>query len=437
MTDLTIGDETFRVRAEGDQTRPTLMLSNSLGTDLTLWEGQMPALLKHFRVIRYDSRGHGRSVTDEGPYSIARLGGDALAILDALEIEKAHFVGISMGGAVAQWLLVNAPERIERAVLANTAARLGTPDVWNERIQSVLSDGMEANAATTIERWFSSDFSARQPDRVAAVHAVLLATPPRGYAACCAALRDMDLREALRSVQHPVLVVTGRADPVVTEEDAALLVETIRGAKHVVLDAKHISNIEAEAAFNEAVVGFLTAPAQAGSPRTGAKPRASRKPATVTRRPTIGRATAARSPLKKSAERAPAKAAKTSGTVAKATNKAGTVRRRPTSKATRTRTTAAERKSAKKSPKAKATEAKRPTTTRPATTTKRPAGKTAPARRATTTAAARGAVKKAAAKATKTAKKTPAKKKDTPKKLPVARRKATTKPRRPAGRRKT
>jgi hypothetical protein len=164
-----------------------------------------------------------------------------------------------MGGAVGLWLLVNAPHRIGRAVLANTAARFGTPEGWNARIRTILSDGMTGIAEATIERWFSESFAEREANRVEAVRDVLLATDPAGYAACCAALRDMDLREALSSINRPVLVVSGTDDPVVGDDDLALMLARVDGATHVALEAKHIASIEAEAAFNTAVVDFLTA----------------------------------------------------------------------------------------------------------------------------------------------------------------------------------
>ena len=424
MTVLTIEGETFRVLVEGDAGRPKVMLSNSLGTDLTLWDAQMPALLERFQVVRYDPRGHGRSVAAERPCSISRLGRDALAILDALQIEKTHFVGISMGGAVAQWLLVNAPERLERAVLANTAARLGSPDLWNMRIQTVLSSGMEPLVEPTMERWFGADFRSASPSRISAVEAVFRATSPMGYAACCAALRDMDLRESLGTIAHPVLVVSGREDPVTSDEDIALLVERIRGAKHVALDCRHISNIEAEARFNAVVIEFLTAKAAAGAPRA----RATRMPAGArTRHPTTGRATAARHPLAKSSVGPVGAKSRTSKVEASKKADAGTApRRRPAPKAKTARTRTA-------TPK-RATPEKPALSRKPKTVS----AKATLARRKTLTTAARGVVKKPATKtkAAKAPQKKSAPKKAPSKKVPIARRKATTKPRRPTGRRK-
>ena len=372
MTDLTIDGEIFRVEVEGDPSRPAVLLSCSLGTDLSLFDAQMPALLEHFRIVRYDPRGHGRSTTQGAPYSLARLGADALAILDALDIEQAHVVGISMGGAVAQWLLVNAPERIGRAVLANTAARLGTPDVWNARIATVLSEGMEALASATMERWFSDPFRAADPKSVARIETVFRATSAQGYAGGCAALRDMDLREAIRTVEAPVLILTGRDDPVTSAAEIDAMTGAIAGAQHVALDCRHISNIEAQAAFDAAVVGFLTAR------RPAARRRDARKGAPTRRR---ARATSARSPLK-ARKAAPAPA-----------------RRAPTARKTATRNAPA--KPAKRHAVAKAT---------PKKSVKTATGRTAVAKAGARTPVAKKAVTKKAVIKKATAKKTIAKK---------------------------
>ena len=293
MTDLTIDGEIFRVEVEGDSAQPVLLLSGSLGADLSMWDAQMPAFLAHFRVVRYDPRGHGRSTREGAPYSLARLGADVLAILDALAIERTHFLGLSMGGAVGQWLLVNAPERIDRAVLANTNARFAPSQLWNERILSVLSKGTQALAAATMERWFSKGFRAGKAETVAAIDRVFRATSREGYAASSAALRDMDMREALRAVDRPVLLLTGVDDSIASAADIATMLDAIPGARHVELDCKHISNIEAQTAFDAAVVAFLTAPVRAGKTRP---PKAAATPAT---RRLAGRRTAVRSPLKR------------------------------------------------------------------------------------------------------------------------------------------
>ena len=369
-------------------------MSPSLGSDLTLFDAQMSALLEHFRVVRYDPRGHGGSTTAGAPYALARLGRDALAILDALGMETAHFIGLSMGGAVGQWLLVHAPERIGRAVIANTAARLGHPDLWNERIVTVLAKGTQALAAATMERWFSPAFRKRAAKRVAAVETVFCETGGEGYAGACAALRDMDLREAIKRIERPVLVISGREDSVTSDADIAALTSSIPGARHVELDCRHVSNIEQAEDFNAAVVAFLTAPMSARAPR---KPPAPRRSAG-------GRAAAARVPLKPASTGTSTKRAAARATPAKATRRArGAVAKTP--EPTRAKPSAAKapakkaavkkagpgKSAAKKTPR-KSVARRTPTTARatPRKTPNKAAAKTAPAKK--------GAGKKTAAK---------------------------------------
>jgi 3-oxoadipate enol-lactonase len=306
MTEMTVAGETFNVLVEGDETKPALMISNPLGVNLRLWEPQMPALLEHFRVIRYDSRGHGSSVADEGPYSIAGLGQDALAMMDALGLEKVHWLGLSKGAMVGQWLLVHASERIGRAVLANTAAQIANPDIWNERIQSARETGMGAVAEVVADRWFTRRFRESNPDAVETILEMLRRTPLQGYVAAAAALRDMDLREAIRSIANPVLVIVGRHDPSTPPGLGALVANSINSAKLVTLEASHISNIEDAENFTRSVIDFLTAvdaPAERAPARRRAPPKKS-SPAKSAARKSARKKSA---PAKKSA--APKKAA--------------------------------------------------------------------------------------------------------------------------------
>ena len=168
MTDITIAGEAFNVLIEGDENKEGLMLSNPMGTNLHFWDPQIPALAEHFRVVRYDSRGHGASVANQGPYSVEGLGRDALAIMDALGIERAHWLGLSMGSVVGLWLLVHARERIGRAVLASTAAQIPGPDLWNNRIQAARDTGMNGVAMAAAERWFTKTFRDAKPEKVEA-----------------------------------------------------------------------------------------------------------------------------------------------------------------------------------------------------------------------------------------------------------------------------
>lgn len=255
----TIRGEPFNVEVDGPPDAPVLMLSNSLGTNLRMWEPQMAEWTQHFRVLRYDSRGHGRSVADDRPISIETLGRDALAILDHLGIERAHWCGVSKGAMVGQWLAVHARERVRRLVLANTAAVMGPPDLWNERIETVRRGGMAALKAGVLQRWFSPAFRESGSAVIGEVGAMLETTPAVGYAACCAAIREMDQREDIRSVTNPVLVIVGTLDPATPPAAGRLIADHIPGARLLELEAAHLSNLEQPAAFTAAVTEFLTA----------------------------------------------------------------------------------------------------------------------------------------------------------------------------------
>lgn len=260
MPGVTLADGTLHYQLDGPADAPVLVLSNSLGTDLHMWDAQIAAFTQHFRVLRYDTRGHGGSLVTQGPYSIEQHGLDVLALLDALELAQVHFCGLSMGGLIGQWLGINAPERLNRLVICNTAAKIGTPQIWNSRIDAVLRDGeagMHALREGTITRWFTPAFAAAQPEVVEPVVAVLVNTSPEGYAASCAAVRDADFREQVAAISLPVLVVAGQSDPVTTTDDGHFLVEHIAGSRMVVLDAAHLSSVEASEVFARSVLDFL------------------------------------------------------------------------------------------------------------------------------------------------------------------------------------
>ena len=247
----------FHVTIEGRADAPPLMLGNSLSSNMAMWEPQMPALKERYRVIRYDHRGHGRSAAPVGPYSMDRLGRDALAILDALGIERTHWCGLSMGGMTGMWLLTHAPHRIDRAVLANTAAHMGPADLWNGRIRTATRGGMEALVDGTLQRWFKPGLAEREPAMIEGVRAMILGTPVQGYQGCCAAIRDMDQRETIRGIRAPVLVIIGAHDPATTPAAGRLIAEAVPGAEAVTLDGAHLSNLEQPEAFARAVVEFL------------------------------------------------------------------------------------------------------------------------------------------------------------------------------------
>jgi len=248
----------IHVEVEGPDRAPVLMLSNSLGTTLHMWDAQVEPLTKHFRLVRYDRRGHGKSGVPKGPYTMERLGRDVLAVLDGLGIQKINWCGLSMGGMVGQWLGANAPQRIERLILSNTSCYFPDKTAWNDRIKFVREKGLAALAGPNMERWFTKGFRERSPETIARMVEMFVATPLEGYIGCGEAVRDMDHRELLPKIKAPTLVIIGKHDPATTPEAGEYIRSHIPGATHVVLDAAHISNIEQSAAYTSAVLDFLT-----------------------------------------------------------------------------------------------------------------------------------------------------------------------------------
>lgn len=259
MAIIPVNGVMLHVRCDGEAGRPTVVLSNSLGTDLSMWDAQAALLATRFHVLRYDTRGHGRSSVGAGPCTIGTLGADVLALLDHLGVERAHFIGLSMGGVIGQWLGVHAPGRLRKLVLANTASRIGSAEAWRERAASVRAAGMRDIAAGAPGRWFTPEFVARQPVVVGTLQKTLRGLDPQGYAACCEALADADLRADARRIAAPTLVIAGTHDPVTTPADAQQLADHIDGASLVALPASHLSNIEAPDRFSDAVATFLAA----------------------------------------------------------------------------------------------------------------------------------------------------------------------------------
>ena len=247
----------LNVSVEGRDGGPTLMLSNSLGCTMAMWEPQMAALTKLFRVIRYDRRGHGKSGMN-GPVSMERYGRDVLAILDDLNIDRVHWCGLSMGGMVGQWLGAHAPERFDRIVLANTSCYYPDPTNWHNRIKAVREGGLASVADAVIAGWLTAEFREREPDTTAKMKAMLLASPVEGYIAACEALSTLDQRALLPTIKSPVMVIAGRQDNATPVAAGELIRSGIPGASLTLIDAAHISNVEQPHAFTEAVVGFLT-----------------------------------------------------------------------------------------------------------------------------------------------------------------------------------
>ena len=243
--------------------REVLIFSNSLGTDLSMWEHQVDILSHHFNILRYDSRGHGQSIdlenqTPKEPYEydIDTLGQDVLGLVDYLKIEKAHFCGLSMGGLIGQWLGINAPDRFEKIIIANTAAKIGNEEGWNQRIQYVKENGLESITSATAERWFTESYKTQHPEIIKQVLDNFVKTNLAGYAACCAAVRDADFRSELHNLEVPTLVISGSKDAVTTVEDAKFLVKRIPVASHVSLSAAHLSNIEKGEEFSKLILNF-------------------------------------------------------------------------------------------------------------------------------------------------------------------------------------
>jgi 3-oxoadipate enol-lactonase len=261
MTDvdiITTGDGCrIAWRYDGPEHAPVLVLSNSLGTDMGMWEPQIAAFSSHFRVLRYDQRGHGRSGAPLGGYSIDRLGRDLIELLDLLGHERVHFCGLSLGGMIGQWLGIRAPERLNRMILANTSSYMGPPDAWDGRIDLVRNEGMALLAQASVDRWFTAAFAASSPAAIAPVAAMLQATNAAGYVGSCAAIRDMDLRRSASLIVTPTLVIGGAKDPATPPPHSEALADTVPDAKLIMLEAAHLSNVECPELFRDAVLSFL------------------------------------------------------------------------------------------------------------------------------------------------------------------------------------
>jgi 3-oxoadipate enol-lactonase len=252
-------------RIDGPDDGTPVLLMNALGTTLDLWAAQSERLQRTFRVIRCDTRGHGGSAAPAGDYTLDELGEDALRVLDVVGAETAHICGISLGGLIAMWLGIYQPSRVRSLVLADTAARVGTAERWMERIAKVRTEGMTAIADLNMPNWFTPEFREHQPEIVARFHRMVAACNPDGYAGCCAALRDADLRPIIRGVRAPALVIAGDQDPSTTIADAEFIHQEIPGASMVTFPAAHLANVECADLFSQHLESFL-APARMSDP---------------------------------------------------------------------------------------------------------------------------------------------------------------------------
>jgi 3-oxoadipate enol-lactonase len=257
MPVINADDCPINVEVEGPDGAPCLILSNSLGTMLQMWDAQVAPFTKSFRLVRFDRRGHGKSGVPKGPYSMERLGRDVLAVMDGLGIKNANWCGLSMGGMEGMWLGANAGHRFDRLVLCNTSSYFADKKSWNDRLALVRQNGVASFAKANMERWFTQGFRERAPDTVAQISLMFSSTPLEGYVACGQAVRDMDHRDLLPQIKVPTLVIVGRHDPATVPEAGKFVCDNIPGAALVTLDAAHLSNIEQAEEFNKAVLGFL------------------------------------------------------------------------------------------------------------------------------------------------------------------------------------
>src|SRR5215208_3724803 len=241
---------------EGPSSGPVLVLANSLGTALGMWDEQAPALRERFRLLRYDHRGHGGSSVPPGPYEIEDLGRDVLALLDRLEVERVSFCGLSIGGMVGMWLASEAPGRIERLVLCCTSARFD-PEMYEARARKVRAEGVGSVADVVLERWFTPEFRAARPKTVESAGSMLRGTPAEGYVGCCEVLRDADLRNRLGEIRAPTLVIAGAEDPAATVDQAEEIRDSIPEARLVVIEAAHLANIERPEAMTREILEHL------------------------------------------------------------------------------------------------------------------------------------------------------------------------------------
>jgi 3-oxoadipate enol-lactonase len=244
----------------GPASAPVVTLSHSLATNLAMWEPQASALAARYRVLRYDTRGHGGTDAPGGPYSLDQLAEDAVALLRALGIERTHFVGLSMGGMIGQVLALTHPEMLRSLVLCDTSSRVPpeAKPVWDERIRMAESHGMEPHVEPTLGRWFTPPFASNSPANVESVRAMIRETKPQGYVGCCHAIKALDLTDRLSAIAVPTLIVVGEDDPGTPVAASRAIHERIRGSELAILkSASHLSNIEQPEAFTRALLDFL------------------------------------------------------------------------------------------------------------------------------------------------------------------------------------
>jgi 3-oxoadipate enol-lactonase len=254
----TLNGAKFAYRVDGPENGPVVILSNSLMTRIEMWDGNMEALTDRFRVIRYDTRGHGRSEVTEGPYTIDLLASDLVALLDHLKVPKAHIVGLSLGGMIGQNVAANYPDRVLSLSLCDTATEIVPRSTWADRIQIAKEKGVEALAEGTLSRWMVDSFRQSHPEEVDRIRQIILGTPAEGFMGCAGAIRDMNQTLLVLKIKAPTLVLVGAQDASTTVDNAIVLHRLILGSQLVVIDeAAHLSNIDQREKFNQTLRAFL------------------------------------------------------------------------------------------------------------------------------------------------------------------------------------
>jgi 3-oxoadipate enol-lactonase len=243
-------------QVEGPADAPVLMLCNSLGTNLHMWDDQAAAWSRQFRVVRYDRRGHGQSGAPKGPYSMDMLGRDALAVADAAGAKTFNWCGLSMGGMVGQWMGANA--RVQKLVLSNTHYYYADKQPWNDRIKFARDNGLEKLSGPQMERWFTKGFRDGNPQAVNKVVGMFTQTNLDGFIGCCEAVRDMDFRQSTPRITAPTMVIVGSHDPATPPAAGEDIHKMIKGSRLTAIDAAHLSNVEQPKAYTDAVLNFLT-----------------------------------------------------------------------------------------------------------------------------------------------------------------------------------
>ena len=257
---ITANGITMHYEMDGPESAPVVTLSHSLATDLSMWDPQVAVLKSGYRVLRYDTRGHGGTDAPEGPYTLAQLAEDVRALLQALRIPKTHFMGISMGGMIGQVLALKNPGMLQSLILCDTSSRIPEEalPIWEERIGLAQKQGMDALVESTMERWFTASFRRKPLPALDKIRGMIRTTPVKGYVGCSRAIMRLNLTERLREITLPSFIIVGEEDPGTPVAASQVIHEQIKGSELVILkSAAHLSNIEQQDAFNTAVMAFL------------------------------------------------------------------------------------------------------------------------------------------------------------------------------------